>query len=86
MSMHFDLMVNLQQIGHLYMKRIDPTVAPDQIKPDDMCVYKVEILGERGFNGGAHEVLYRNTTKHRYGDGAWALIHKALGEYLAAMS
>lgn len=81
MSMHFDLMINLNQIGHFYVQRIDPVCDPSEIDPDQMCVYRVEIQGEfsptRGIN-----LLYSNTTKHRFGDGAWALIHKALGEYL----
>lgn len=81
MSMHFDLMVNLNQIGHFYVRRIDPTSAPEKISPDQVCVYKVEIQGPFDADRGI-QLLYSNTTRHRFGDGAWALVHHALGEYL----
>jgi len=77
MALHFDLRVNNEIIGSMELVRIDPVnVNVATIDPDTECTYKVGIQGPL--------LRYNNTTKHRFGDGAWSLIHKALGEYLDA--
>jgi hypothetical protein len=72
--LHFELKGNREIIGELELTRIDPTDAPYLISPDTECTYSVLI------DTGAS--IYRNTTKHRFGNGAWSLVHQAIGEYL----
>lgn len=72
--LHFQLKVNNATIGELELTRTDPLVSPTDIKPDDICTYKVFL------DTGAY--VYQNTTEHRFGNGAWSLIHKAIGEFL----
>lgn len=72
MTLHFTLNVNGQSIGEgMDIKRL----APGRPVPDDVNDYLVQAKCD----GKWHTV----TVEHRYGDGPWALVHKALGAIAA---
>lgn len=65
MSLHFDLKVNNDVIGGFVAQRQE-RVAP---RMDAVYHYKITLNG-----------VYAGEISHRYGDGAFALIAKALNE------
>ena len=72
MALWFPLRVNLTQIGHFEAQRIENGPIPDGGTVDDTIhTYRVTIT--RTDHPSAEFQL-----QHRYGDGAWALIAKAL--------
>jgi len=72
MALWFVLNVNDMAIGALTMQRIEGGTDPDNIN-----TYKVE-LNYSPVPGDWE----RFEVQHRYGDGAWVLVHKALGKLL----
>lgn len=68
MALHMQLMVNDQQIGYLVARRI----SPERPTGNDICQYewKININGITRFN------LEEEPIRHRFGDGAWALVAK----------
>ncbi|MCW2092832.1 UNVERIFIED_ORG: hypothetical protein M2328_006112 [Rhodococcus erythropolis] len=75
MALHFPLMINGHTIGHFAAVR-----KSGGMDPDDMNTYEVEV--RKHPLGGAVYAPYGETrsfsVEHRYGDGAWALVRKAL--------
>lgn len=73
MSLHFALKVNGHGIYHAVdITRAHPQETPD---PDDWCRYRVCAVREDGMKPAAQ---YRAEFTHRYGDGAFECIRKAL--------
>lgn len=66
MSLWFDLRENNGVIGQLVVQRIDNTRVVI-LDDDDVSTYAVTLDGVRA-----------GTVRHRYGDGAWALVRAAL--------
>lgn len=67
MTLHFDLHVNGQSIGEgMTIQR----TTPRRPLPDDVNTYVVQAKCD----GTWHTVV----VEHRYGDGPWRLVHKAL--------
>jgi hypothetical protein len=71
----FDLYVNHTPIGRF--EAIRRTNTESRPNADDFSAYEVRI---ENLEKGHHREL---NVYHRYGDGALALVHKALGELLA---
>ncbi|ASN69251.1 hypothetical protein 7S3_73 [uncultured Caudovirales phage] len=69
MALHFPLMVNGTRIGHLYAVRTEGGA-----NADDINTYQVEIMTE------SPRRVDSIILTHRYGDGAWELVRKALEE------
>lgn len=65
MALHFPLLVNGADIGNFYAVRVSGGT-----NPDSHNTYNVAIDSEDGSWSGK--------VRHRYGDGAWTLVHKAL--------
>lgn len=77
MSLHFALKVNGHSIYHaMDIVRLDHTDTPE---PDAAYRYRARACTE---NGVAPATQYDVTVEHRYGDGAWELIRKALNAML----
>ncbi len=73
MSLHFSLRVNGRSIYHaMDITRLDHTDHPE---PDAVYRYRACAVTEDGVNS-AHQMSV--VVQHRYGDGAWELIRKAL--------
>ncbi len=75
MALHFDLCVNNTKIASFEAVRITSTEA--RPNPDDVNTYKVEV---KRFD---QDFLYAGQVEHRYGDEAFALVHRALGDMIA---
>ncbi|MFT4295749.1 MAG: hypothetical protein QM582_10095 [Micropruina sp.] len=71
MALHFDLKVNADTIGHFYARRRSGSNLPDSLN-----TYDVELLTRA--DNGTPSTLWAGPVMHRYGDGAWTLIAKAL--------
>jgi hypothetical protein len=69
-SLHFDLMVNRTTIGYMEIQRIDNT-GVTKLPDDVVSTYMVRVNGAE-----------KGTVRHRYGDGAWALLRTALDELM----
>lgn len=67
MSLWFDLCVNDHAIGHLAIRRLEHLDLWDPGVMDAVSTYKVTRDGQE-----------LGTVRHRYGDGAWALVRLAL--------
>lgn len=67
-ALHFPLMINTTVIGYFYAQRIEGTT-----DPDSSGIYRIEIT----HNGR----VWQSTVRHRYGDGAFVLVRKALAVY-----
>lgn len=65
MSLHLDLMVNDKKIGFMEIQRVNKLHGS---KPDDNAQYTYNVLIDGTLLG---------QVDHRYGDGPWALLHKA---------
>lgn len=80
MALHFPLYVNETMIGYFYARRIDGDTEGDTIN-----TYLMKIWTHRPADMEDTADIEFNM-KHRYGDGAWVLIRKALlkAETLAA--
>ncbi len=77
MSLHFALKVNGHSIYHaMDITRLDHTDKPD---PDATYRYRARACTADGTNPATQ---YDVTIEHRYGDGAWELIRKALNAML----
>ena len=74
MALHFPLYVNSTQIGYFYALRTDGGMEPDSINTYEIQIWKCRPLTEDDLP----ERVF--TLTHRYGDGAWVLIQKALTE------
>jgi len=72
--LHTTLKINSNAIASFTAVRITNTHAP-VIDPDDVSTYKVEF-----FDPGAGEI--KGEVQHRYGDGGWKLLQKAIEELL----
>lgn len=70
MALHFDLKVNGSTIGTFAAQRVWPAYG----KPDGVYEYSVSI--EEILPGEI--VTWHGVVEHRYDDGAWALVMKAL--------
>lgn len=70
MALHMNLMVNGQQIGYLYVQRREP------VRPtgEDICAYDWRL----NVNGETRSNVADSPVKHRFGDGAWALVSKVV--------
>ncbi|WP_280485417.1 hypothetical protein [Nocardia cyriacigeorgica] len=66
MALHFRLLINGLTIGNFYAVRVEGEAEADSIN-----TYDVEI------EGGMSD-RWRENVQHRYGDGAWELVRKAL--------
>lgn len=71
MALWFPLKVNDKVIGQLSATRID-----GESNSDSICTYRVEATDNTGLE------IFRGQVRHRYGDGAWVLIRKALDIFL----
>lgn len=69
MALHSLLKVNDQTIGSFYAQRL---TGGD--RPDDINTYKIEIHKGAWADQDVHEF----EITHRYGDGAWLLVAKAI--------
>lgn len=68
MSLWFDVHVNLDKIGSFEARRHEPLDLADPAQiADEVCTYTIRIDGETV-----------GTVRHRYGDGAWALVRAGL--------
>lgn len=65
MSLWFTLMVNRKEIGSLVIRRLEPYDL--QMEDDTVGTYVVVRDGNE-----------RGRVEHRYGDGPWVLVRKAL--------
>lgn len=73
MALHFPLMVNGETIGRFEAIRVS-----GGSNEDDVNLYAVEIHDGKNFHRLTIEI------EHRYGDGAWVLLQKALAATLGA--
>lgn len=67
MALHFTLKISGTEIGDFYARRTAGTPTQDSIGTYDV------ILTGKHFN-----LIWAGTVEHRYGDGAWALIARAI--------
>ena len=74
MALWFNLKVNTETIGWFEAQRQEEAVTGT----DQVSKYDVVIALDKD-----SEALTELTVEHRYGDGAWVLVHKALTAYLA---
>jgi hypothetical protein len=76
-SLHFVLKVNEQPIGVCIIRCLNA----DRGVPDPDAVYDYEVRVESlaTLEPGQHVT---GTVQHRYGDGAWKLVHAALDQVL----
>lgn len=76
MSLWFDLRLGYDNLGTVTMQRMEGGLEVDD--PDSVNRYQVELTRttERG--------RLRCVVEHRYGDGAWVLVRKALQALEAA--
>lgn len=75
MALHFPLMINGHSIGSFTAVRIAGGTGID-----DMNTYEVEVR-QHPLGGAVHAPYGETrsfTVEHRYGDGSWALVRKAL--------
>lgn len=68
MALWLRLMVNDQQIGQLYARRLEP----GNPEPDDVCSYEYRIELNGVEKGSVSPI------QHRFGDGAWQLVRKII--------
>jgi hypothetical protein len=68
MALHFPLLLNNHSIGYFYAQRIDGDGTPNS-----KGTYLVEIES----NGE----VWKTHLAHRYGDGAWVLVGKAISAW-----
>lgn len=81
MSLHFALKVNGHSIYHaMDITRLDHADKPDL---DAVYRYRARAVSE---DGVVPATQYEVTVEHRYGDGAWELIRKALNAMLGEVS
>lgn len=71
MALHGLISVNGQPLGSWKAQRIEPR----EVDEDTVGTYEVEVTMRDGES-------MRTTLTHRYGDGAVALLHAMLGEFL----
>ncbi|MFT4126274.1 MAG: hypothetical protein QM662_08600 [Gordonia sp. (in: high G+C Gram-positive bacteria)] len=71
MSLHFPLRVGLTTIGYFEAVRIEGDDSPGSINTYRCGVHRPD-RGRLNF-----------TLRHRYGDGAWALVHAATERIIA---
>ena len=72
MSLHFDLKMGLETLGFMEIQRIDNTDR-NTLSDNEVSTYMVRVNG-----------VEKGTVRHRYGDGAWALLRTALDELMEA--
>lgn len=65
MALWFPLMLGDVRIGTLSVQRVKGSLRPDAIG-----IYKAEVV--------AGEQCWRGQVRHRYGDGAWALVRTVI--------
>lgn len=65
MALHFPMMVNDRRIGYFYAQRLN-----EGTNPDSQGIYLIEIEN--------HGEVWKAQITHRYGDGAFALVRKAI--------
>jgi len=69
MSLWFDAHVNTEMIGRISVRRLRYLDLTDKAAiADEVSDYEVRLDGKPA-----------GQVSHRYGDGAWVLLHKALG-------
>lgn len=77
MALHFPLMINGHTIGHFTAVR-----KSGGMDPDDINTYEVEVQeyspGYDRMLPGWQFPVKKIEVQHRYGDGAWALVRKAM--------
>lgn len=82
MALHFDLHISGHNIRKsMTIRRIDPF--GDMIAPDTVGIYEATMMSGPDHLGGEGGTWTAQVT-HRYGDGAWELIRKALDAILGA--
>lgn len=67
MALYFTLKITGTKIGDFYARRTDGTTDPDSIGTYVVVITQVGALAP-----------WTGTVQHRYGDGAWALISRAI--------
>ncbi|MFE5790622.1 hypothetical protein ACIGKR_12125 [Rhodococcus qingshengii] len=73
MALHFSLKINTETIGMFTAVR-----KSGGTDPDDMNTYEVTVE-TRPLTAHHRQIAVQSfTLEHRYGDGAWALVRKAL--------
>ena len=77
MSLHGEIRVNGQTIGGFEITR--QTTLPDEQSHDDVYTYAVDVRQDETLQGNP-SIHERFDLEHRYGDGALALVAKALTE------
>ncbi|MDF3309773.1 hypothetical protein P3H15_32665 [Rhodococcus sp. T2V] len=73
MALHFPLLVNGRTIGAFAAQRV-----AGKSHPDSICTYRVEIVQNK--TGDTPRKGEHFFVEHRYGDGAFALVQKAIAE------
>lgn len=71
MALHMRLLVNGQQVGYLVAQRQDQGEQPHD---DAVCTYTWQV----GMGGQVRASVGGQELRHRYGDGAWALVAKVI--------
>lgn len=67
MSLWYSLRIGSQQIGWMEIQRREHLDLSDTASAEAVCTYDVRI-----------DDKHVATVRHRYGDGAWALLRKAV--------
>lgn len=73
MTLHFPLCVNGHEIGHFEAQRIG---SQHETAPDSIGMYRVEIIQHKSDDMPRKAEHF--FVEHRYGDGAFALVQKAI--------
>jgi hypothetical protein len=77
MSLHFELMIGRNVIGFMEIQRmVDLDLMNKAAIADVVSPYQVTVQSEH-----ARKPRRIGTVEHRYGDGAWVLLAKALELY-----